>query len=81
MSRSWVIPRWWPKNRLRQAIVGLKVECWFFPELDQWTLSWHWNCYGRRILAVGPFRLAVETVGINRQHAPIHSSPPKGEQP
>lgn len=66
-SKDWTIPRWWPLNKDKQAVVGFQLEFWFFPELDQWKLSASRNYEGNRILAIGPLRFMVKPIGINRR--------------
>ncbi len=46
--------------------VGISLNFWYFPELDQWKLSLTRNIYGEPILAVGPLRLRWKPIRIWR---------------
>lgn len=50
----------------RQRTVGVTVSAWFFPESDQWKLSWSRNVSGNPILAIGPLRFMFKPVHIWR---------------
>ena len=67
MSKPWTIPKWWPLTQNRQAITGFSVDVWFFPELDQWHLSFGRNDLGQRLIKIGPLRFMAKPLGINRE--------------
>jgi hypothetical protein len=47
-------------------IVGVDLSLWYFPEFDQWKLSYSRNIYGKPILAIGPLRLSWKPIHIWR---------------
>jgi hypothetical protein len=51
---------------VRERTVGINLGLWFFPEFDQWELSFTRNSYGEPILAIGPFRARWSPVIIRR---------------
>lgn len=64
MSKSWIAPRWWPRDKDGYQIVGFKFSAWFLPELDQWCLGRMGNC----TFSIGPLRIRTAWVGIHRKH-------------
>ena len=46
--------------------VGITVSVWYFPEFDQWKLSFSRNSYGQPIWAIGPLRILWKPVTIWR---------------
>lgn len=53
-----------------ERTVGFQLRVWYFPELDQWKLSSTLNHVGKRIVAIGPLRIQMQTVKIRRYARP-----------
>ena len=70
MTEPCKMPKWWPRDRDgRRFVVGVDLSVWFFPEWDQWKLSFERRTYPAPedyFMAIGPLRFRWKAVTIDR---------------